>query len=129
MLGNKKRAMFDNIDTVVAAGADIKGEFKSNGSVRVDGGIDGQLEIKRDLILGDQGVIKGSINVYNILVAGTVEGNITAQGKIEITSTGTILGDVVAATFVVAEGGKFQGNCKMIEAKQERKVRLPEHKQ
>jgi len=108
-----KTLPYDNIETVIGGQAIIKGELRSGGSVRVDGEIEGRLEVKGDLIVGDKGKIRGDVAVVNVLVAGRVEGNITAQGRIEITPTGKVKGDIKSKTFIVEEGGTFNGHCMM----------------
>ncbi len=111
--GRKKQIPYDNIETVVGEHVFFKGEFKSDGSVRVDGEVEGQIDIKGDLVVGDKGRIRGDALVANILVVGKVEGNIMSRGCIEITPTGYVKGGVQCKSFIVVEGGKFQGNCKM----------------
>lgn len=111
--GKNKQIPYVNIETVIGEQVFIKGEFKSDGSVRVDGEVEGQMEVKGDLVIGDKGRLRGDALVANILVAGLVEGNIVSRGRIEITPTGRIKGGVQCKSFVVEEGGMFQGNCRM----------------
>ncbi|MGE5372945.1 MAG: bactofilin family protein [Solirubrobacterales bacterium] len=119
MFGKSKAPNYDNIETIIAGLVVIKGEVKAAGSMRIDGEIDGSLDLKGNLVIGERGRVKGDIAVENVLVAGTVEGNILARGRTEITVTGSVVGDVEAGTFVVEEGGRFQGYCKMVERKPE----------
>ncbi|NLW45356.1 MAG: polymer-forming cytoskeletal protein [Syntrophomonadaceae bacterium] len=112
--GKNKKAPYENIDTIISENVLFKGDFNSEGSVRIDGEVEGQVKIKGDLVLGDKGSIKGDILVANILVSGTVEGTIVAEGRLEITPTGKIKGGVQCKTLVVEEGGIIQGNCKML---------------
>jgi cytoskeletal protein CcmA (bactofilin family) len=111
--GKNKKAPYEGIETVISEKVFFNGDFKSDGSVRVDGGIEGQLNIKGDLVLGDKGRIKGDIQATNILVSGTVEGTILAKGRLEITPTGSIKGTVQCKSLIVEDGGKIQGDFKM----------------
>ena len=62
----------------------------------MDGEVEGQIDIKGDLVVGDKGRIRGDALVANILVAGKVEGNIMSRGCIEITPTGYVKGECSA---------------------------------
>jgi len=120
--GKDRKNPYENIDTIISEHVLFKGDFNSEGSVRVDGGIEGQVRIKGYLVLGNKGYIKGDILGANILVSGLVEGTIVAEGRIEITSTGKIKGGVQCKTLVVEEGGIIQGNCKMLPDEDETKA-------
>lgn len=125
MLKRNNTQDFTGIETIIACKVSITGEVQSEGSLRIDGELDGRIEIKGDLVVGEKGSIKGKVNLNNVLVAGRIEGDIKARGKVKITATGTVLGDVESETFVVEEGGKFQGNCKMaIPVPEKRKYKL-----
>lgn len=111
--GKNKKAPYEGIETVISEKVFFNGDFKSDGSVRIDGGIEGQLDIKGDLVLGDKGTVKGDIIATNILVSGTVEGTVQAKGRLEIAPTGSIKGGVQCKSLIVEEGGIIQGNCRM----------------
>lgn len=123
MIKGKKNAYFENIETVIARQVAVKGEISSEGSMRIDGEVEGKLSLKGDLVIGENSRIHGDIKGINILVAGLVKGNIIASGRVEITPTGKVIGDVEANTLVVEEGAKFHGHSKMtIEDKAKTKV-------
>ena len=65
--------------------------------------------------------MRGDISAVEILVAGTVYGNLTARERIELTSTGRVLGDLITKTLVIDEGASFKGNCTM-EVMEEKKA-------
>ncbi|MGI6551113.1 MAG: bactofilin family protein [Syntrophomonadales bacterium] len=111
--GKSARIPYEGIETVISAKVYFKGDFKSDGSVRIDGEVEGQVEIKGDLVIGDKGRIKGDVLAANILVSGAVEGSVLASRRLEITPTGSVKGGIQCKSFIVEEGGIFQGNCKM----------------
>lgn len=82
-------------------------------STRVDGLLQGKILSESSVIIGEHGVIRGDIKAVDILIAGTVYGNIRADSKIEITGTGRVLGDMFTKTLVIDEGASFKGNCTM----------------
>ncbi len=112
MLGKKKNSEH-HIQGFISAGVEVKGIINSRESIRVDGTVDGELSIAGDLIVGEQGKIKGEVKVKNLLLAGTINGNAAASEKITITATGAIHGDVRCAALVIEEGGILSGSSKM----------------
>ena len=109
----KKRRSFQNIESLISPGVEIKGDISSQGSIRIDGYVEGNLNIKGDLILGDKGKIKGEVKAENIIIAGKIEGTATAGTRLEIAATGTIVGDINATTLIIEEGGLLDGTSRM----------------
>ncbi|PKM78748.1 MAG: hypothetical protein CVU90_00255 [Firmicutes bacterium HGW-Firmicutes-15] len=109
----KKDQRNDNIKSFIAEGVVIRGQIQSKGSLRLDGSIDGGMDVQGDLIIGASGILKGEVKAVNIILAGKLEGNLVASGKLEIASTGKIKGDVQCSVFTIEEGGILDGNSKM----------------
>ncbi len=109
----KKDNHYQNIKSFIAEGVELKGQLFSTGSIRVDGVIDGELDVKGDLVVGNTGVIKGEVKVENIMLSGKLEGNLAASGKVEISSSGQMIGDVKCHVFTIEEGGVIDGTTKM----------------
>ena len=65
--------------------------------------------------------MRGDINAAEILIAGTVYGNLLAENRIELTESGRVLGDLITKTLVIDEGASFKGNCTM-EVMEEKKA-------
>lgn len=57
--------------------------------------------------------MKGDIDAAEILIAGIIYGNLKARERIEITETGSVMGDLITKTLVIDEGASFKGNCTM----------------
>lgn len=103
----------DKVNTLIGVGTEIKGTIKATGGLRVDGRVDGELVHEGDLVVGEEGVVEANIKTRNATIAGEVRGNIEASGRVEIVSTGRLLGDIVVTTLIVNEGAVFDGNCQM----------------
>ena len=114
----KKDRSFQNIESLISSGVEIKGDITSQGSIRIDGQVEGNLNIKGDLILGEKGKIKGEVKAENIIIAGKLEGRAIAGTRFEIAATGAITGDITAATLIIDEGGLLDGNSRMTRAKE-----------
>lgn len=115
---NKNNAMElkAKIGTVIGPGAVFDGHFDTPESVRVDGTINGNCNCKELLIVGVEGKIKGDITSQNVIISGNVEGDIVAHGKLELLSTGKLVGNITARSLVVDEDACFDGRCTMTTA-------------
>lgn len=103
----------ERLNTIIGQGTVLKGECSVNGTVRVDGIIDGSLKATGVAILGKSGQIKGDLIVGNAIVGGVVEGSVMAEGRLELQSGAKVEGDIRAKKLVVEEGVFFQGYCNM----------------
>ncbi|MDD9266671.1 polymer-forming cytoskeletal protein [Paenibacillus sp. GCM10023248] len=114
MFKGKKNLMNPNTtDTLIGEGTTFEGRIKSEASIRIEGGITGDIDCAGDVIIGERGVVKSNISARDVILAGNVHGNVTTKGKLTITSTGSLYGNISAASFIIEEGGLFQGNSKM----------------
>ncbi|MEX2459865.1 MAG: polymer-forming cytoskeletal protein [Paenibacillaceae bacterium] len=110
----KKKRMNPNItDTLVGEGSQFEGRIKSEASLRIEGMVTGDMECTGDVTVGEHGVVKSNITARNIVIAGSVHGNIMTKGTLKITSTGKLHGNTTAASLMIDEGGIFQGTSKM----------------
>lgn len=103
----------DVIETILGANSQIEGNLVSQGSLRVDGKMHGNVNLKGNLIVGEEGSLEGEVIAKNIVIAGKITGNIKALEKVEINKTGILLGDINSKFVVIEEGSHFTGNCKM----------------
>ena len=102
--------------TIIGNGASFNGVLKINGSLRVDGEIEGQVQVSEDLTIGTTGVLRADITSKSAFVSGRINGRISAQGTVELKKGSRLEGDVFATSFKIEDGAFFQGNCAMGEA-------------
>lgn len=115
----RKENHFQNVESLIGEGVVIKGNITSQGSIRVDGYIEGKLEVKGDLVVGEKGHIKGEMTTENLVLSGKLEGSVISNQRCQINETGIILGDVTCKILSIEEGGTLQGASKMHRASQE----------
>ncbi|SFH58116.1 protein CcmA, bactofilin family [Tindallia magadiensis] len=119
---NKKQdttsPQFDNFDTVIGKKAEFEGTIKAQEPIRVDGCLTGEIVSESDVVIGEGSKVKGNIQCKNILLAGTVNGNVHASGQLHITGTGSLYGDASIYSFIVDENGIFDGGCQMKKSDQ-----------
>jgi cytoskeletal protein CcmA (bactofilin family) len=112
---NKKEASAarGEIKAFLGEGTDFKGVLTFEGTVRVDGKLEGEVYTKDTLIVGESAVVAAEINVHTIVISGVVRGNINATGKIEVHRPGKLFGNVKTPSLYIEEGVIFEGNCAM----------------
>lgn len=101
------------ITTIIGCGSECNGDFSAEGSIRVDGTIQGNVTVSGTLIVGVAGYINGDVSANIVIVGGEITGNVNAPEKTELTSTARMIGDIVTSTIVIDERAIFQGNCNM----------------
>jgi len=101
------------ITTMVGEDTVIKGELKTEASVRINGTVLGDVRARGVVVLTKTGKIEGTIEAESIIVAGVVKGNMSIRDKVNVEATGKIYGDVITKKFVIDEESIFQGNCIM----------------
>lgn len=111
MFGKHKNTVNKIVETMVGKDTVLNGTLQSRGSVRIDGTFQGEINSQGDLIIGEDAQVKACVDCANIIIAGRLDGNVCAKGKLELRSTGVMIGDVEAGTVSVEEGAVIKGYC------------------
>ena len=101
--------------SIIAPGTVIEGKIISEGDFRIEGKMIGTIICRSRLVVGNQGVIEGTIDSENAIVAGTVQGTVVVRDVLQIQETGKVQGEIAANKLVVQAGAIFNGNCLMGE--------------
>jgi cytoskeletal protein CcmA (bactofilin family) len=105
------------LKTVITPGTVISGEIRGQGDLLLEGQLTGNIDIDGLLFIGKKGSFKGEAQIANMIIEGRVEGQIRATDKIEIRSSGHILGNIVCQKIAIAEGAFFDGKIKTSKGK------------
>src|ERR1051325_9105570 len=103
----------DVIENIIGRSCTIRGDLAAEGAFRIDGTIEGSVESRASVVVGESGVIRGGLRGTDIVVAGTVQGDITCEGHLEILAKGTVEGDIAAKSVRIETGGIFRGTSRM----------------
>ncbi len=95
--------------TLLAKGVELKGEIKVEGTVRIDGRLDGDVHTKGEVIVGEEGIVKGAITAGSLISSGRIKANVTVTERVQLLKTAILIGEVHSPIMVVEEGAKFQG--------------------
>lgn len=103
---------FENF-TLLAKDVDFKGVVNFDGTVRVDGRVEGEIHTTGTLIVGEHAIIKGVVSAGVLMNSGKINGTITAVEKIQILKPGVLVGDIRTPLIAIEEGSHFHGMCDM----------------
>jgi cytoskeletal protein CcmA (bactofilin family) len=99
--------------TFLGRGVDFKGVIHFDGTVRIDGKLDGEVHTKGTLVIGEHAVIKGLITAGTVICGGKIKATITATEKVQLLKPAVVLGDVRTPAIVIEEGAHIHGMCDM----------------
>ena len=99
--------------TLLAKDVDFKGVVNFEGTVRVDGRVEGEIHTTGTLIVGENAIIKGIVSAGVLMNSGKINGTITAVEKIQILKPGVLVGDIRTPSIAIEEGSHFHGMCDM----------------
>lgn len=102
--------------TVITEGVTLTGRLCGEGSLQIEGTVEGEIELEGSVAISATGLVKGPITAGIVRVAGRVEGNISAREHLRLEKTGHIQGDVSTASLVVEDGGRLNGRSAMLDA-------------
>jgi cytoskeletal protein CcmA (bactofilin family) len=88
----------------------ISGDISTDGTVRVDGRIEGSLHRADTLIIGAGGVVVGNVQAREVVIGGELTGSMMVSGRVEVQKTATVRGDIRAAAVALEEGGTVHGH-------------------
>lgn len=98
----------------IAPGTSITGDVVSDGDIRFDGNLTGNLRTKGKLVVGPSGTIKGEVVCKNADISGALEGKITVEELLSLKSTAKLMGDIKNTNKLTIEpGAVFTGTCNM----------------
>ena len=105
----------ERVTSVLGPGIIWKGNLRGSGGVRIEGTFEGDITVRGLVIIGETGrVTCEAMRANNVIVAGTVNGQITAE-KLDIRSSGRVWGDVVVVALATEEGAFLRGQVQMEE--------------
>ena len=97
--------------TVIGPDASFKGDLRFESAAKVLGRFEGSITSKGKVHIANGSDCKATIAAKEVAVEGRIEGNVEAGDRIEIKPTGIVMGDIVAARMVMAEGASINGHC------------------
>ena len=98
---------------IIAAGTSITGDLKTEGVIRLNGTLVGNLETTEKLVIGQNGKVEGEVKCKSADIEGKIMGIISVQDLLSLKRTANIQGDIITKQLSVEPGAIFTGTCKM----------------
>ncbi len=116
MLGKKNKIGAENTGNmlnIIGNGTTVTGDINSEGDLRVDGKINGHVNVKQRIVIGNDAVIAGDVESGNAIVSGKIKGNIVVNDTLLLKANCMIDGDIRTNKLVIESGAQFNGKCTM----------------
>lgn len=98
---------------IIGNGTDITGDISSNGDLRVDGNIKGNIQSSGKVVIGSTGKVEGKISCLNADISGEVKADIEVKELLSLKATAMVSGDIITNKLAIEPGAVFTGSCKM----------------
>ena len=104
-----------NSINIINNGTLIKGDITATGDFRLDGTLEGNIQLNGKLVVGDSGVVNGNILCLNANIIGTVNGNLSVKELLSLNATARVKGDILINKLSIEPGAVFTGKCCMLD--------------
>ncbi len=98
---------------LIGNGTSIVGDINSNGDMRIDGSLKGNIIISGKLVVGPSGNIEGNVQCQNADVSGEINGKITVSELLSLKASAKVLGDIITGKISIEPNASFTGTCNM----------------
>jgi cytoskeletal protein CcmA (bactofilin family) len=99
-------------------GSRITGQLNFQGSARIDGIVDGEIQCQGTLTIGEGAEIRAKLSGHVVVIRGKVEGNVAGKEKVELAAPARLIGNIDTPRLVITDGVVFDGDCSMGVVKQ-----------
>jgi cytoskeletal protein CcmA (bactofilin family) len=106
----------DDVIAFVGKGVEFKGVITYDGTVRIDGLLDGEIHTEGILLIGEDAVITAKVSAGTIISKGKITGDLMAREKVKLLSPAVFNGSVKTPMLSIEEGVLFNGSCEMARA-------------
>ena len=99
------------INSLIGEGSLFVGDISLKGLLRIDGDFKGAIKDGGKVLIGKSGRAEASIHAGTVVIGGVLRGNVAADDKVVILSTGMVIGNITAPRLLVEDGVVLNGNC------------------
>lgn len=104
----------------------IRGEFSGSQDVTIDSRVEGMIDLHNQVLrVGSKARIQADIHAANVIVAGSVIGEVVARDRVEITPAGSVVGNIRSSRISIADGARLKGSVEMVKAAPEVQAAKP----
>src|SRR5713226_1451637 len=120
--GQVPGATDEEVIAFVGRGVEFKGVITYNGTVRIDGRLDGEIHTEGILVVGEDAVLTAQVTAGTVISRGKITGDIVASGKVRLLAPAVLNGSVKAPLLSIEEGVLFNGSLEMAKQAEQAEV-------
>lgn len=113
----------ETVISIIGPGMKIVGDCETDGTIRVEGLVEGSVKAGKAVVVGKDGKVDGTVETQDAVISGTVAGTVTAESRLELQATARIEGDIYARRMQLEEGALVNGQVHMGEVAEKRASR------
>ncbi len=103
------------VQAIIGRSIVLKGEMSANEDLLIEGQFEGTVNLQDHcLTIGANGKVKAEIQARQVIILGSVTGNVNAREKIEVRRSGNVTGDLTSASIAIEEGAYFKGSIDIL---------------
>ena len=114
----------DDINTILGKETSFKGVLTYEGTVKIDGKVEGEIIAKDTLIIGEDAEINANIRVGRLISRGKINGNIVVEERAEFLAPAVLHGNIQTPVIVIEDGVIFEGKCDMGKADKQPELKI-----
>src|SRR5688500_16588019 len=99
----------DNVISIIGPGMRVVGDCETEGTLRIEGTIEGTVRAGKAVVIGKDGVVTGDVATQDAIIGGRVKGAVVAESRLELQATCVIDGEIRARRIKLEEGGRVNG--------------------
>lgn len=105
----------DAVISIIAAGMKVVGDCTTEGTIRIEGAVEGTVEAGKAVVVGKDGLVDGHVKTQDAVIGGRITGSLVAASRLELQATAQVDGDVRARRMQLEEGAVLNGKVSMGE--------------
>jgi cytoskeletal protein CcmA (bactofilin family) len=113
----------DNVISIIGPGMRVVGDCETDGTLRIEGTVEGTVRAGKAVVIGKDGVVKGDVATQDAIIGGRVTGAVIAESRLELQATCLVEGEIRARRIKLDEGGRVNGTVHTGEIRAESEVR------
>jgi len=107
----------ETVISIIGPGTRVLGDLDTDGTIRIDGSVEGNVRAGKAVVIGKEGRVEGTISTQDAVIAGRLKGTLTAESRLELQASSRVDGDVHARRMQLEEGAVLNGTVQMGERK------------
>ena len=110
----------DNVISIIGPGMRVVGDCDTDGTLRIEGTVEGTVRAGKAVVIGKDGVVKGDVVTQDAIIGGRVTGSVVAESRLELQATCVVDGEIRARRIKLDEGGLLNGTVQTGEVTPQR---------